>query len=114
MEVSVESEKKLYIELFTHNFSTHSCIRLRPDPIYMRAWLSIYNKLTLYSYVCYRKYAKSKNCEREIIYAGVFNKSIMSLYFEKMPIQELVLDSAYFGLERYFEFKIARMISAWF
>jgi hypothetical protein len=36
-----------------------------------------------------RDYVKSKNCEREIIYADAFNKSIMPLYIEKIPIQEL-------------------------
>jgi hypothetical protein len=34
-------------------------------------------------------YVKSKNCEREIIYADAFNKPIIPLYIEKVPIPEL-------------------------
>ncbi|CAF0706556.1 unnamed protein product [Brachionus calyciflorus] len=36
-----------------------------------------------------RDYVKSKNCEREIIYADAFNKPIIPLYIEKIPIPEL-------------------------
>jgi hypothetical protein len=36
-----------------------------------------------------RDYVKSKNCEREIIYADAFNKPIIPLYVEKIPIPEL-------------------------
>ena len=36
-----------------------------------------------------REYVKSKNCEREIIYADAFNKPIIPLYIEKIPIPEL-------------------------
>lgn len=36
-----------------------------------------------------REYVKSKNCEREIIYADAFNKQIIPLYMEKIPMNEL-------------------------
>lgn len=36
-----------------------------------------------------RDYVKSKNCEREIIYADAFNKPIIPLYIEKIPMPEL-------------------------
>lgn len=36
-----------------------------------------------------REYVNSKNCEREIIYADSFNKQIIPLYLEKIPIKEL-------------------------
>lgn len=36
-----------------------------------------------------RDYVKSKNCEREIIYADAFNKQIIPLYIEKIPMSEL-------------------------
>lgn len=36
-----------------------------------------------------REYVTSKNCEREIIYADCFNKPIIPIYIEKIPIAEL-------------------------
>lgn len=36
-----------------------------------------------------RDYVKSKNCEREIIFADNFNKPIIPVYVEKIPISEL-------------------------
>lgn len=36
-----------------------------------------------------RDYVKSKNCEREIVYADALNKPIIPLYMEKIPMPEL-------------------------
>ncbi len=36
-----------------------------------------------------RDYVKSKNCEREIVYADALNKHIIPLYMEKIPMPEL-------------------------
>ena len=36
-----------------------------------------------------RDYVKSKNCEREIIYADAFSKPIIPLFIEKIPTSEL-------------------------
>lgn len=55
-----------------------------------------------------RDYVKSKNCEREIIYADSFNKHIIPLYMEKIPMAELgsigfiLVRERYCNLYRYY------------
>lgn len=59
-----------------------------------------------------RDYVKSKNCEREIIYADAFNKPIIPLYIEKIPIPELgsigfvLVRERFCSFYRYLKFKI--------
>ena len=47
------------------------------------------------------KYVKSKNCEREIIYADCFNKPIIPLYIEKIPLSDLGSIGFLLARERY-------------
>ncbi len=83
--------RQIYNEL-----ATHDCLEIFMDIFKLKAGMNLY--LTLASNIqnadvvlaCVtREYVKSKNCEREIIYADSFNKHIIPLYMEKIPMAEL-------------------------
>jgi hypothetical protein len=83
--------RQIYNEL-----ATHECLDIFMDIFKLKAGMNLY--LTLASNIqtadvvlaCVtRDYVNSKNCEREIIYADSFNKHIIPLYMEKIPMAEL-------------------------
>ena len=85
------SVRQIYNEL-----AAHDCLDIVMDIFKLKAGMKLY--LTLASNIqkadvvlaCVtREYVNSKNCEREIIYADSFNKHIIPLYMEKIPMAEL-------------------------
>ena len=83
--------RKLYNEL-----ANHEALDTFMDIFKIKAGMNLY--LTLASSLqqadivlaCVTKdYVKSKNCEREIIYADAFNKPIMPLFIEKIEKSEM-------------------------
>lgn len=83
--------KNLFSEL-----ASYECLNVFMDIFRIKAGNNLYASLAsniqeadLILACVSRDYVKSKNCEREIIYADALNKSIMPLYVEKIPIQEL-------------------------
>lgn len=88
---SQQKAKRLYAELVAYEF-----LEVFMDIYKIKAGHNLYASLAsniqqadVILACVSREYVKSKNCEREIIYADAFNKSIMPLYIEKIPIQEL-------------------------
>jgi hypothetical protein len=86
-----ENVRKLCLELMKHEL-----FNVFMDVYKIKAGMNLY--ATLASSLQYadvvlacvsRGYVKSKNCEREIIYADALNKPIIPLYIEKIPVQEL-------------------------
>ena len=83
--------KKLFAEL-----ASRESLNVFMDIYKIQAGMNLYLALAdniqkadvMLACVC-RNYVKSKNCEREIIYADAFNKNIIPLYIEKMPMNEL-------------------------
>lgn len=88
---SQEKVRKLYNELIKHE-----CFNVFMDIYKIKAGMNLYATLAVnlqqadIILACVsREYVKSKNCEREIIYSDAFNKPIIPLYIEKIPMQEL-------------------------
>jgi hypothetical protein len=88
---SQASVRKLYQVL-----TSYECLDVFMDIYKIKAGSNLYSSLATHVQqadlvlACVtREYVKSKNCEREIIYADAFNKPIIPLYIEKIPIPEL-------------------------
>lgn len=84
------------VRILYQELASRDCLNVFMDMFKIKAGMNLY--LTLASNIqqadvvlaCVtREYVKSKNCEREIIYADAFNKHIIPLYMEKIPMAEL-------------------------
>ena len=83
--------KKLYNELAKHE-SFNTFMDIHKIKAGMNLYSSLASNLQQADIVlaCVTKdYVKSKNCEREIIYADAFNKPIIPLFLDKMPMSDL-------------------------
>ena len=74
----------------------HECLDLFVDMYKIRAGMcflptleSHIQKADIILVCVTRDYVKSKNCEKELIYADGFGKAMLPLYVEKLPITEL-------------------------
>jgi hypothetical protein len=83
--------KKLYAEL-----ANHESLEAFMDIYKIKAGMNLYASLAtnlqqadIVLACVTRDYVKSKNCEREIIYADAFNKPIIPLFIEKIPNEEM-------------------------
>ncbi len=83
-------------------------ISFRMDIYNIKAGMNLFQSLAISIQTCdvilacvTEKYVKSKNCEREIIYADCFNKPIIPLYIEKIPLSELGSIGFLLARERY-------------
>jgi hypothetical protein len=83
--------KKLYATL-----ANHESLEPFMDIYKIKAGMNLYSSLAanlqqadIVLACVTREYVKSKNCEREIIYADAFNKPIVPLFIEKIPNEEM-------------------------
>ena len=95
--------KELYKAL-----KSHVAIKPWMDIFNIKAGMNLFQSLSTNIQSCdviltcvTRNYVKSKNCEREIIYADCFNKPIIPVYIEKIPLNELGTIGFLLARERY-------------
>jgi hypothetical protein len=96
------------VKMLFQALNSHVAINPWMDIYNIKAGMNLFQSLSSSIQACdvllavvSRNYVKSKNCEREIIYADCFNKPIIPLYIEKIPINELGSIGFLLARERY-------------